>query len=95
MNFELKRYFWDVEIKELKDFPIFVMERLLEYGDRNAISYLLSNFSKERIKKVVKETRRISRKSANFWAFYLNIPKKEVKCLKRSFQRNNRKIWKY
>ncbi|MEW6007215.1 MAG: hypothetical protein AB1595_03555 [bacterium] len=95
MNFELKRYFWDVKIKDIKEYPVFVIERLLEYGDKDAISYLLSNFSKQRIKDVIKETRRISRKSANFWAFYLDIPKKEVKCLRMSFQKNNRKIWKY
>ncbi len=82
-------------MEELEKYPVFVTERLLEYGDRDAVSFLFASYEVSEIKAVLKESRRISKRSANFWAFYFGIPEKEVRCLKRRFQKEQGKIWPY
>ena len=82
-------------MEDLEEYPVFVAERLLEYGDRDALSFLFSSFSLQKIKAVLKESRRISKRSANFWAVYFDIPEEEVRCLKERFQKKQGKIWPY
>jgi len=49
----LKKYFWDVDFDklDLSDCPEYIILRLLEYGDIEAIRWLFKNVSKVAIKK--------------------------------------------
>lgn len=93
----VKKYFWEIDTDKLdiyKDKP-YITTRLLEYGDQNAIKWLLLNMSKQRIKQSLLKTREISQKSANFWSEYFNIPKNKILCLKKSYQKMQKTHWPY
>jgi len=51
----------------------------------DAIQWLMKAYSKEEIAKVVKQSRQLSRKTANFWRLRLAIAKSEVYALNRSY----------
>jgi len=93
----LKEYFWDVDFEHLdaEKYSKYIIERILEYGDEKAIRWMAMNFSKERIKRVVCNTRALSSRSAIFWTVVLEIPKERVRCLSRDFQKMYRTIWRY
>jgi len=66
----LKKYFWDVDFERinLKEHEYYVIERLLEYGDLRAIKWLLKNFDKRKIKKVLNSSRALSKKTKIFFS---------------------------
>ncbi len=78
----LKPYFWEVNFADLRlpDRQTFIIERVLEYGDDQAISWLRATFPPETIADVVRHSRRISRNTANLWALVLDIPKEDIRC---------------
>lgn len=93
----LKKYFWDVEFKEL-DFERdkeFVIKRLLEYGDPNALAWLLKKVKKETIKNILFKKRGFSLKSANFWAVFFSLPRNKILCLKKSYLKRQKNHWPY
>ena len=78
----LERYFWDTDFARLRlpERGFVVIERLLEYGDDAAIHWLKETFSAEAIARVVRESRAISRRTANLWGMFLGIPREEIRC---------------
>jgi len=76
----IEPYFWDIDtdIFEPRNYPKYTIFRILELGDENAIVWLRSIFHEEEIKRVIRNERRLSKKSANYWALVYNIPKDEV-----------------
>ncbi|HEY72297.1 MAG: hypothetical protein B6I35_04225 [Anaerolineaceae bacterium 4572_32.2] len=91
------RYFWDIDPAELDvgEYPRYVIERLLEYGDLPSVRWMERRFSREEIVEVLKSSRALSRKSANFWLGVLNVPREEVRCMSRVFQQKYRQIWNW
>lgn len=91
----LQSYFWDVNFDELnpQKYPYFVIERILEYGDKKDINWLAKNFSKNTVKKTIISSLSLSPKSANFWALVLNLDRNKVLCLKKSSAKKQNKIW--
>lgn len=66
--------FWDtapdrLDLKKNKDF---IIERVLELGDEKAVKWLFSKYSRGEIKEVLSRSRRISRKSSQYWSLMLN-----------------------
>lgn len=93
----LKKYFWDVEFEKI-DFDnrkTYILKRILEYGDEKAICWMWRSFKKEEIKNALCNSRGYSLKSANFWAFILNIKKEDVKCLSSPFRETQKQFWPY
>ena len=93
----LKRYFWDIDFGKL-DFgnrPGFIIKRILEYGDEKAVAWLMRNFPRPQIVRVIENSGGLTEKSANFWAFMFDIEKEKVKCLNRSFQETRKQFWPY
>jgi hypothetical protein len=86
------RYFWDIDPTTLVvgEYPVYVTERLLEYGDLEAVHWLLRRFSRNEIVNVLRHTRRVSPFSANFWALYFDLDREEVRCLSKQFQSERR-----
>ena len=64
----LKKYFWDINFSDLSSFQdtYFIVERLIEYGDERAISWMRKNLPQEIVQQVVLSSRRISPKTAVF-----------------------------
>lgn len=93
----LKEYFWDVKFEELdlEKWRVFILKRIMEYGDDKAVDWMRKNFKKSEIKDALCNYRGYSRKSANFWASVLDIPKQEVLCLKKSSSKIPKSIWPY
>lgn len=93
----LKEYFWDVKFEELdlEKWRVFILKRIMEYGDDKAVDWMWKNFKKSEIKDALCNYRGYSRKSANFWASVLDIPKQEVLCLKKSSSKIPKSIWPY
>ena len=92
-----KQYFWDVKFKSLdvKKNQRFILERLLEYGNLSAYKWLKKNFSPLAVKKTVKTSRALSKKSANFYALIFNIPKSQILCLNKSWRKKQGILWPY
>ena len=65
----------------MKDNATYIVERIIEFGDDRAISWLGKAFKPEEIAEVVKSSRRISPNTANLWSLVLDIPKEEITCL--------------
>jgi hypothetical protein len=93
----LNKYFWDVEFEkiDLQKRRVYVLRRILEYGDEKAVAWMWKNFEKSEIKDVLSEFRDYSQKSANYWALLLDIPSEEVLCLKNPSSKEQKRIWPY
>lgn len=83
----------------------FILKRVLDRGNTSALNWLMENYTKDEIKKLLLFTRDISQKTANFWADYLGIDPKKVPSLKKPHPRQkqlpltsrylNRVLWPY
>ncbi|MCK4326160.1 hypothetical protein KAW55_05340 [bacterium] len=93
----LEKYFWDVEFEKItfKKSKVYILRRILEYGDEEAVAWMWKNFKKSEIKNALSNFRGYSQKSANFWAFILNVKKDRVKCLNKSFRAIQKQFWPY
>ena len=69
----LRPFFWDTDLSKINTDKNkqFIIERILELGDAKAIQWLFSNFSQDDIKIALKKSKRISKKSLNFWSIVL------------------------
>ena len=70
---QLQPFFWErdetkIDIEKNK---IYIIERILELGDSEAVRWLFSKFTLSDIKKILKKSRRISKKSKNYWSIFL------------------------
>ena len=81
----LKFFCWDVDINkvDLDKHKKFIIERILQYGRPKEVNWVLEYYTDEDIINVVKCSKNIDRKTANFWMIHYNIPKEDVLCLNR------------
>jgi hypothetical protein len=79
----LRLFFWDVDPETFDPhaYPEYTIFRLLEFGDEIAIAWLRAEFSQDQIEAVIRAERRLSRRSAAFWALVYRIPREEVAAL--------------
>jgi hypothetical protein len=79
----LRTLFWDTNIErfEPKTYPRYTIERVLEHGDEEAVAWLLRLFTKDEIRAVLCQGRRLSARSATFWALVFNVPIEDVAAL--------------
>lgn len=78
--------FWDVNLENFnpEDYPRYTILRILELGDMDAVKWMKETFSEADIKQVIATERRLSRKSANFWALVYGIAPNDVAALRAS-----------
>ncbi len=81
---QFKHLFWDIDddTLQLKKHRKYIIARVLEYGNEEAIGWLKSLYADKEIKEVIKFERRLSRRSATFWAHIFHIPHNQVASLK-------------
>ncbi len=93
----LKKYFWDIDFDKLdvETHPQYVLGRILEYGDEQAIRWMMKRFDKDEVADILFHYRTLSPKSANFWAWFFKIDKGKVLCLKKSFREIRKQFWPY
>ncbi|MGB6687525.1 MAG: hypothetical protein WBE76_06760 [Terracidiphilus sp.] len=80
---ELKPLFWDTNLETFapEDYPDYTIFRVLEFGDESAVKWLRQTFSETEIRRVLATERRLSAKSATFWALVYELPAGEVAAL--------------
>jgi hypothetical protein len=89
----IAKYLWDVEVGRLslQEHSMFIIERVLEYGDLEALSWINKSYKKDIITSALKRSKRISSKSGNFYALFYNVPKDKLLCIRKPFtQKQNR-----
>ncbi len=93
----LKKYFWDTEFEKiiLENRRIYVLKRILEYGDKKAVAWMRRNFTTTEMKNALVTFRGYSQKSANYWAIILDMPREKIPCLKIHSSTEQKKIWPY
>ena len=91
----MKKYFWEVDFSklDLAKFRIYILKRLMEYGDEKAIRWLKKVFSIKEIKKVLIEARGFSPRSANFWRLLVGLEPQKVLCLQKPYIAIRKKFW--
>ena len=79
----LRAFFWDVDADNFNpaDFPDYTIFRVLEIGDEDAVAWMRRTFSPTEVVRVLREERRLSARSANFWALIYGIPSSQVAAL--------------
>jgi hypothetical protein len=82
----LQALFWDTDLANFtpEAYPDYTIFRVLELGDEAAVNWLRKTFTEAEIRRVLKSERRLSEKSANFWALVFRVPSREVAALNRS-----------
>lgn len=94
---EFRKYFWDIDAEKLnyQEKSIYVIERLLEFGDINALHWLLKTFEFKLLCEVLKKSRILSSKSAHFYSYYFDIPINQILCLQEDFRNKHKRIWNH
>jgi hypothetical protein len=66
---DFQRYFWDVSFEELtlEKYPRYIAERILNYGDLNAVRWLLSRIDKKFLRNIIDNSRNLNPKTKNYW----------------------------
>jgi hypothetical protein len=86
---QLHTLFWDIDVAAFNpsEYPDYTIFRVLELGDVEAIAWLREMFSEEEIRRVLRTERRLTRKSANYWALMYQIPDEQVAALAKNVER--------
>lgn len=79
----LQSLFWDANLDtfEPEAYPDYAIFRVLEQGDEEAVAWMRQVFPESEVRRVLCVERRLSRKSANYWALVYGIPSSEVAAL--------------
>ena len=93
----LRKYFWDVDFDKLimRRHRSYVLRRILDHGDQEAVAWMRRNFDGSEIRQCVTSARDLSRKSANYWALVLDVPRERLRCLNRRSLQEPKTIWPY
>jgi len=83
---KLQVLFWDTnpDAFDPAAYPDYTIFRVLEYGDQEAVAWMRGIFSEAEIRRVLCTERRLTRKSANFWALVYGVPAAQVAALTKS-----------
>lgn len=75
-------FFWDTDLQkiDLQKNQNYIIERLLEWGDVDALEWIKDSFGKEKIIDALKNSRNISLKTASFYSYIFNIPRGDLRC---------------
>ena len=80
----IRLMFWDANLDELDPtaYPFYAIERVLEYGDEEAVGWMRRTFTEEQILDVLRTDRRLTPLSATFWAFTFGVRARDVAALR-------------
>lgn len=80
----LRPLFWDTNVDDFDPsaYPVYTILRVLEHGDEEDVAWLRQVFTTEDIHRVLRTDRRLSPRSANFWALIFGLPTRDVAALR-------------
>ena len=72
--YSVAKYFWGDDLKDLnlESHKRYIVQTLLEKGNRESLEWLFSHFNKRIILDLLPGLK-LSQKSANFWKIYLSV----------------------
>jgi len=76
---EKRSLFWDVKDVDTEKNKNFIIERILSFGDSDDFFWALDLYGQEELRKVLLNSRRLDKKSTNFWGNYFNLNQEEWK----------------
>lgn len=93
----LYQFFWDVDPKKVNpsEKPYFVIQRLLDKGNVEAVRWVRKNFATEDIEETLKKYRDFSLKSASFWGLVYHVPLSQIKCFQEPYLTTRKTLWPY
>jgi len=77
--------FWDAGEIDSSEHAVYVIARILDYGNTEDVRALRRLYSNEKIVETVRTRRNLLPKTGKYWAVKLNIPLEEVPCLKKYY----------
>ena len=79
----LRSLFWDTNVDAFSPeaYPDYTIFRVLELGDDPAVAWLRQTFPEREILRVLSTERRLTARSANFWALVYGLPPGQVAAL--------------
>ncbi|MEA3222014.1 MAG: hypothetical protein U9P49_02455 [Thermodesulfobacteriota bacterium] len=84
-----QQYFWDKGPMHPQQDGYIIIERVLEFGTEDEVATVLKYYGSKSVKKVVKESSSISKRTVNYFAMLLDISRKETRC----FSDVSHRIW--
>ena len=92
-----KKYFWEIDVDELdlQKNPEYIIGRILEYGDIEAVRWMFQTFDRKLITKLFSNKKSFSRITANFWKIFFDLSEKDISCLRKPYQKNQKTHWPY
>lgn len=92
---EFKKYFWDVNFKELdiEKNKQYIISRLYSYGNLKAIKWIKETYTSKDIKNVAKNSRNLKPLVANYLRQQYNL-KKEDMAYYRTIEAINYEYWR-
>lgn len=93
----LHHFFWDVDVTKLdpEKKPFFVISRLLDKGDVEAVKWVRKNYNTESIRETLENYRDFSLQSGSLWALIYQVSLKKVKCFQEPYRNTRKTLWPY
>lgn len=94
---ELEGFFWDVNVKKLDPSkkPYFVIQRLLDKGNVQAVRWVRQNYTPQDIAETFYHMRDFRTKVGRFWEAFLDLSPSKVLCLQKPYLATRRMHWPY
>lgn len=77
--------FWDANEIDAIQHTAYVIARILDFGDIEDVRKLRNIYSDEKIIETICTRRNILPKTGKYWAVKLNVPLREVLCLRKYY----------
>ena len=92
-----KVLFWDIEPRQIdyQKHRLFVIERVLKYGDINDWREVKRYYGREDLVNNVLRIRNFDKKTCNFLSIIFDLPKKKFLCTKKSLRQKQSFVWNY
>ena len=90
---DLQRLFWDRKLsrRDLDNYPLWVLERVLEYGSLDDVRFLVRRMGRETFLERVAQVRFESAKTENLWRLVLQ--REGVSCMRKFSRKAVRSCW--
>ena len=89
------QFFWDTDPKtiDLKKHQNYIIARLLDKGNWQAVKWIKSKYSNKNIKQVILQNKGLMPPTVYFWANYLNFSPQQAACLQTPYRQQRKKHW--
>ena len=93
----LHHLFWDVDVKKLdpEKKAYFVINRLLDKGNIEAVRWIKNTFNTKQIRYTLENMRDFSLRSGSFWGLIYHIPLYKLKCFQEPYLTTRKTLWPY